>query len=54
MPKLGGGNTADAISGLTLMFIVPPVLLALAASAIVRGWPIDATTQARNAEALSA
>ena len=54
VPKLGGGNTADAISGLTLMFIVPPVLLALAASAIVRGWPIDATTQARNAEALSA
>ena len=54
VPKLGGGNTAEAISGLTLMFVVPPMLLALAAAAIVRNWPIDAATQARNAEALAA
>jgi Na+/melibiose symporter-like transporter len=54
VPKLAGGNAADAISGLTLMFIVPPVLLALASAAIVWGWPIDAATQARNAEALAA
>ena len=54
VPKLGAGNTPDAISGLTLMFIVPPVLLALAAAAIVWRWPIDAATQARNAQALAA
>ena len=53
VPKLGGGNTPDAISGLTLMFIVPPMLLALAAAAIVWRWPIDADTQARNAQALT-
>ena len=53
-PKLGSGNTEDAISGLTLMFTVPPVLLALAAAAIVCNWPIDAATQARNQQALAA
>ncbi len=53
VPKLGGGNAADAISGLTLMFIIPPVLLAMGSAAIVWGWPIDADAQARNAEALA-
>ena len=53
VPKLGGGNGADAIAGLTMMFVVPPVLLALAAATIVWSWPIDAETQARNAEALT-
>lgn len=54
VPKLGAANTPDAINGLLLLFVVPPVVMALIAVAIVRGWPIDADAQARNAKALVA
>ena len=53
VPKLGAANSPDAINGLLLLFVVPPVVMALIAVAIVRGWPIDADTQARNAAALA-
>jgi len=52
--KLGTGNSEAAIAGLTFMFIVPPVVLALAAAAVVRGWPISAEAHARTARALTA
>lgn len=53
IPKLGAANTPEAITGLITLFVVPPVLMALAAAAVVRGWPIDADAQARNAAALA-
>jgi Na+/melibiose symporter-like transporter len=53
VPALGAANSPDALNGLTLMFVVPPVLLTLAAAAVVHGWPIDADAQARNARALA-
>lgn len=53
VPRLGAGNTPAAIDGLELLFVIPPVVLAIAALLIVRGWPIDAETQARNAAALA-
>lgn len=53
VPALGTGNTAGAIDGLVALFVVPPVLLAMSAVFVVRGWPIDAGTQASNAEALA-
>lgn len=52
-PALGARNAASAIGGLELMFVVPPVVLALAAALVVKGWPIDAAAQARNAAALA-
>lgn len=52
--KLGAGNSEAAIVGLTFMFIVPPVVLALLAALVVRGWPISAEVQARTARALTA
>ena len=50
--RLAEGNSASALSGLTFLFVVPPVVLALIAAWVVRGWPIDAETQAANAAAL--
>jgi GPH family glycoside/pentoside/hexuronide:cation symporter len=52
-PKLGTANAPDAILGLEALFIGPPIVLALAAAAIIRGWPIDAAEQARIARALA-
>lgn len=54
VPKLGAANTPDAINGLSLLFIVLPVAMALVAAWVVHGWPIDAQTQANNAKALAA
>lgn len=54
VPARGPDNSADAIAALTFLFIVPPVLLAAAGGLIVRGWPITADSQARNAAALAA
>lgn len=54
VPKLGAANTPGAITGLEALFIGPPILLALAAAAIVRGWPITAEEQARTARQLAA
>ena len=53
IPSLGAANTPEAITGLIALFVVPPVLMALAAAAVVRGWPIDADAQARNADLLA-
>lgn len=53
-PALGARNGAAAIDGLVALFVIPPAVLALAAAAVVRGWPIDATAQARTAAALGA
>lgn len=52
--KLGTGNTAFAILGLTLLFTVPPGLFALAAARLASGWPIDARAQAETAARLAA
>jgi glycoside/pentoside/hexuronide:cation symporter, GPH family len=52
VPALGAGNSSAAIDGLVALFIIPPVIMALGAAAVVRGWPIDAESQARNADAL--
>nr|WP_310524266.1 MFS transporter [Polymorphobacter sp.] len=53
VPALAERNSPEAISGLQLLFVVPPVVLALLAVLVVRGWPIDAEAQARNATALA-
>ncbi len=51
-PKLGQANSESALTGLVIMFVVPPVLLSLLAALAVRSWPIDATAQAKTAAAL--
>ncbi len=54
VPERGAGNAATAITGLEILFVVPPVLLALAAALVVRRWPIDAAAQANIASNLGA
>ena len=51
--KLGTGNTAFAILGLTLLFTIPPAMFALAAAWLSNGWPIDAKAQAETAARLA-
>lgn len=53
-PKLGAANSEPALTGLVVMFVVPPVLLSLLAALAVRNWPIDASAQAKTAAALGA
>ena len=53
VPVLGARNAPESIDSLVALFVVAPVIMALAAIAVVRGWPIDADTQARNAQALA-
>ncbi len=50
--KLGAENSAGAIDGLVLLFLVPPVLAALAAALLAKGWSIDADEQQRIITAL--
>jgi glycoside/pentoside/hexuronide:cation symporter, GPH family len=45
--KLGAANTQSAIDGLVLLFLVPPVISALGASWLARGWTIDRDAQQR-------
>jgi len=45
--KLGSANTESAIYGLVLLFLVPPVVSALGAAWLARGWTIDRAAQAR-------
>ena len=45
--KLGSANTQSAIDGLVLLFLVPPVISALGAAWLARGWTIDRAAQAR-------
>jgi GPH family glycoside/pentoside/hexuronide:cation symporter len=54
VPRLGAANAPEAIDALVVLFVFPPAALALAAAMVVRGWPIDADVQARNAAALKA
>jgi Na+/melibiose symporter-like transporter len=54
VPALGSANTAGAIDGLEMLFVAPPVLVALLAAYFARNWPIGAEDQARNARALAA
>jgi glycoside/pentoside/hexuronide:cation symporter, GPH family len=43
--KLGSANTQSSIDGLVLLFLVPPVLSALGAAWLARGWTIDRAAQ---------
>ncbi|WP_310497863.1 MFS transporter [Sandarakinorhabdus sp.] len=52
--KAGTGNTQTAISGLIFLFLVPPVIAAIGAAWLARGWTITAEVQARTAAALAA
>jgi Na+/melibiose symporter-like transporter len=45
--KLGAANTPTAINGLVALFLVPPVLSALGAAWLARGWTIDRAAQQR-------
>ncbi len=52
--KAGPANTEAAITGLTILFLVPPVLVAIVAAWLAKGWTITADVQARTAAALAA
>ncbi len=52
--RLGAGNTASAIDGLVLLFLVPPIATALTAAWLARGWTIGQDEQARIVAALDA
>jgi Na+/melibiose symporter-like transporter len=45
--RLGTANTASAIDGLVLLFLVPPIVAALIAAWLARGWTIDRAEQQR-------
>lgn len=45
--KLGAANTQSAIDGLVMLFLVPPVVSAVGAAWLARGWTIDRAAQAR-------
>jgi Na+/melibiose symporter-like transporter len=53
-PEPGHHNSDAAIFGMTLMFIVPPTLLILAAAWIASRWPLDREAHARVQAALAA
>lgn len=50
--KLGAGNTPAAIDGLVLLFLLPPVISAVGAAWLARGWPIGRDEQQRIVAAL--
>ncbi len=43
--KLGAANTQSAIDGLVMLFLVPPVVSAVGAAWLARGWTIDRAAQ---------
>ena len=45
--KLGAANTPDAIDGLVLLFLLPPIIAALIAAWLAKGWTIDRDEQQR-------
>jgi Na+/melibiose symporter-like transporter len=51
--KAGVGNSDAAVTGLIMLFLVPPVLSALVAAWLARGWTITAEAQAATAQALA-
>lgn len=53
-PRPGHHNSDEAIFGMTLLFIVPPTLLILAAAWIASRWPLDREAHARVQAALAA
>ena len=52
--KAGSANSETAIAGLTILFLGPPVLVAIIAAWLAKGWTITADVQARTAAALAA
>ena len=48
----GGSNNGAALLGITLLFIVPPTIVALIAAWVTSAWPIGAAQQATTAAAL--
>ena len=50
--KLGAANTPAAIEGLVWLFLAPPILTAMAAAWLARGWTIDSQEQQRIITAL--
>jgi len=52
--KAGAANTETAISGLVALFLLPPMLSAIVAAWLAKGWTIDAKVQAETAAALAA
>jgi Na+/melibiose symporter-like transporter len=52
--KVGAANTETAITGLTILFLIPPVLAAIIAAWLAKGWTITAEVQAQTAAALAA
>ena len=50
--KLGAANTPAAINGLMWLFLVPPIVTALGAAWLARGWTIDRSEQQRIVTAL--
>ncbi|HYD37067.1 MAG TPA: MFS transporter [Allosphingosinicella sp.] len=53
-PRPGQANSDEAIFGMTLLFIVPPTLLVLAAAWIASRWPLDRAAHAEVQAALAA
>ena len=53
-PKPGAGNTENAIWGMTLLFVVSPLILMLAAAWIASRWPLDREAHGKVQEALAA
>jgi Na+/melibiose symporter-like transporter len=45
--RLGSANSQSAIDGLVLLFLVPPIVAALIAAWLAKGWTIDRTAQQR-------
>jgi Na+/melibiose symporter-like transporter len=52
--KAGAANTETAITGLTILFLIPPVLVAIIAAWLAKGWTITAEMQAQTSAALAA
>jgi Na+/melibiose symporter-like transporter len=52
--KIGTANSDTAITGLILLFLIPPVLVAIIAAWLAKGWTITADVQAQTAAALAA
>lgn len=50
--RLGAANTQSAIDGLVMLFLVPPVLSAMGAAWLAKGWTIDRDAQQRIIAAL--
>lgn len=45
-PRPDAANTPEAIAGLTLIFVVPPILIGFAAAYVIWRWPITADAHA--------